>query len=193
MKKTVITLIFFLLIGQSNRAQGALVNGKLKFGGYGGPLFKVGQINGQTGLLAGGQGGLILNHCFVIGLKGYSLSNHIEIDGADNLRLAFHCGGLFLEYIVTSNKFYHFSFESMIGSGNLSYDANEDDLDVNEFPSDSFFVIEPGVNAIVKITKNFRIGAGVTFRYVNGVNYDDLTDSDMMGISAQCVLKFGGF
>jgi len=193
MKKIVITLFVYLLINQPVSLQGAIFNGRFKFGGYGGPFFKVGQINSQTGFFGGGQGGLILNHSYVVGLKGYGLSNNIEIDGVDNRRLTFHCGGFFLEYIVPSDKAYLYSFEAMIGSGNLGYDSNLNDQDDDPFPSDSFFVIEPGVNAIIKISKNFRIGAGVTYRYVNGVDYESLSDSDIMGISAQLVLKFGGF
>jgi hypothetical protein len=55
------------------------------------------------------------------------------------------------------------------------------------------FVIEPGIDAEINIHKNFRIGLGVYYRIVSGVDYADLTNTDLNGISGQITLKFGAF
>lgn len=193
MKKSKISLLFFMLFVHSVSAPKSLFDGGIESGGYGGPFFKLGQINGQTGLFVGGQGGWIINHTFVIGGKGYGIASNVEVEGMEGLRLNFNCGGLMLEYILSSDEVLHYSVEGMLGTGNVSYDDNEDNLDENEFSNDSFFVFEPGVNAILNVTKNLRIGAGITFRYVSGVEYEGLDDSDLMGVSGQLVFKFGGF
>lgn len=60
---------------------------------------------------------------------------------------------------------------------------------------------------MLNVTKNFRIGAGATYRFVNGADYDPgapyrhdngedfetISDSNLSGISAQFVLEFGVF
>jgi hypothetical protein len=93
MKNLAITLIVLLLAFPAVAAGKTLFGGKIESGGYGGPLFKVGPINGGTGLFVGGQGGWIINHHFVLGGKGYVLVNDIDIEGAQNLKLEFACWG----------------------------------------------------------------------------------------------------
>jgi hypothetical protein len=55
------------------------------------------------------------------------------------------------------------------------------------------FVLEPGLDLILNINKNFRLAAGVEYRYVSGVSYESLSSSDLSGISGQIVLKIGVF
>lgn len=192
--KQVFIGVLLLCLATSTLAQETLLSGDIDHGGYGGPFVKVGPINGGTGVFVGGQGGWIINHTFVLGGKGYGLSNRIEISGADNKRLDFTCGGVLLQYIHNSDKLLHFTVESMIGSGNVRYtDADLDTPLDDESPSDHFFVLEPGVSAVLNVSKNMRIAAGASYRYINGVKYADLADSDLSGLSLQVVLKFGGF
>lgn len=83
----------------------------------------------------------------------------------------------------------------MIGAGGVRYVVKdyENDHDNIDYSSDSFFAWEPGINLILNVNKNFRIGAGATYLYVNGVEYDSLSNSDLSGLSAQVFLKFGIF
>jgi hypothetical protein len=195
MKNLIIILLAVVLSYPLMAQEETLFSGKIESGGYGGPLLKIGQINGKTGIFMGGQGGWIINHRLVLGGKGYALVNDVEIEGAQNLKLEFGCGGGLLEYIFSSSKLVHFSIQSMIGAGGVRYAVkkpDEEHSDVN-YDDDAFFVVEPGINLILNVTKNFRIGAGATYRYVNGVEYESLSNSDLSGVSAQVFLKFGAF
>ena len=92
----------------------------------------------------------------------------------------------------------HFSVYSLIGAGGVSYRAglfnhNGTDLDHGGSPTDAFFVFEPAANVELNIVSFLRINAGVSYRFVSGVNFDDLKNSDLAGISGQLTLKFGAF
>ncbi|MFC1614092.1 hypothetical protein ACFL5K_02225 [Gemmatimonadota bacterium] len=195
MKNLIILLLVVLLSYPVMAQDETLLSDEIESGGYGGPLFKIGQINGETGIFVGGQGGWIINHRFVLGGKGYGLVNDVEVEGSQNLKLEFGCGGALLEYIIASNKLLHLSIHSMIGAGGVryavkDYEDNHDDID---YSNDGFFVLEPGINLILNVYKNFRIGAGTTYRYVNGVEYESLSNSDLSGVSVKVLLKFGVF
>jgi hypothetical protein len=122
--------------------------------------------------------------------------NDVEVEGSPNLKLEFGCGGFMLEYTPYSEKLLHLSLHGMIGAGGVRYAVkdyktdNDDDVNYNE---DAFFVLEPGVDAILNVTEAFRVGAGLAYRYVNDVEYEDLTNSDLSGVSGQVVLRFGVF
>ena len=94
--KKLIVILLTILLSCPVIAQETLFSGNIESGGYGGPLIQIGQINGGTGIFVGGQGGWIVNHRFVFGGKGYGLVNHIEIEGLQNIRLDFGCGGALL-------------------------------------------------------------------------------------------------
>jgi hypothetical protein len=175
--------------------QQTLVGTEIENGGYGALLLKVGPINGSTGFFVGTQGGWIINHRFVLGGMFNGLTNTVEIEGLENTKLRVDYGGVLLEYIFAPDKLIHFNVQSVIGGGGVYYevvDYQNPSSNIN-YSADSFFVWEPGANAIVNVTKNFRIGIGMTYRYVTGVAYEDLTNSDLRGINGQFSLKFGKF
>ena len=170
MKKLVTVLLVVLFSYPAMAQDETLLKGEVESGGYGGPIFKVGQINGSTGVFVGGQGGWIINHSFVLGGKGYGLVNIVDIEGSENLELDFGCGGVLLEYIFSSNKLLHLGINTMIGAGGVRYAEKDysNDLEELDYNASSFFVLEPGVNIDLNHSSYFRIGDGATYRYVNG-------------------------
>ena len=195
--KNLIIILFVVILSYPAIAQDeTLISGEVESGGYGAPIFKVGQITGTTGIFVGGQGGWIINHSFVLGGKGYGLVNNVDIEGSQNLKLDFGCGGVLLEYIFSSEKILHVGINTMIGAGGVSYaekDYSNDYEDEVDYNSSSFFVLEPGIYMVLNISSYFRIGAGITYRYVNGVEYKNLTNADLSGVSGEIVFKFGSF
>jgi hypothetical protein len=174
-------------------------NGEVSHGGFGGPMVKFTQVKNEFGVLVGGRGGWIINHSFVIGGGGYGLVNNIE---ANNLYFGtkpfinLGYGGVELEYIIQSDRLIHFSVYTLVGAGGVSYrnslwdDDYRNDLNVT---SDAFFVLEPTANVELNIISFFRINAGVSYRFISGVELDDLRNSDLAGPSAILTLKFGTF
>jgi len=194
----IIMLIFFSC--QSFAQEETLVGGgEVTHGGFGGPVIKYTQIDGEPGVLVGGRGGWIINHTFVIGGGGYGLINNIHANipiSADREEpfINFGYGGLELEYIIRSDELVHFSAYMLIGGGGVTYKDNlwNDRIEWN-YGSDAFFIFEPSANVEVNIISFFRINAGVSYRFISGLNFDDLKNSDFAGPSATLTFKFGKF
>ena len=70
MKRSLIGLLLFAFFGFASAQDEQLVSGKIESGGFGAPVWKITQINGETAMLTGGRGGWIINHTFVIGGGG---------------------------------------------------------------------------------------------------------------------------
>jgi hypothetical protein len=156
-------------------------------GGFGGPIVKFTQIGGEFGVLTGGRGGWIIDHRFVLGGGGYGLSNSIEAKGVgpagEDLEMGY--GGAILEYVLASDDLVHLSFEWLIGAGGTTT--------VDGLEDDAFFVTEPGVNLMLNVTKFFRCGAGVSYRYVQGADFGELDSGDLSGMAGVLTFKFGSF
>ena len=190
-------LLLFISCQSFGQEQTLVGSGEISHGGFGGPVFKYTQIKGEPAVLVGGRGGWIINHTFVIGGGGYGLVNQIEADYLINNKhpfINFGYGGLELEYIIQSDQVVHFSVYTLIGAGGITYKEDIwNDWDDWSSASDEFFVFEPAINVEINIISFFRINAGVTYRFISGVYYSDLQNSDLAGFSGALTLKFGSF
>ncbi len=169
-----------------------LMSGKTTVGGFGAPVVKFSEINDEFAILVGGCGGLIINHAFVIGGGGYGLVNDIEVSGLpypEYRWLNFGYGGLLLGYVNRSRKLAHFSIHSLIGWGGLCYRT----MYYDDWYNDAIFVFEPGIDLMLNVSKNFRIGLGGSYRFVNGVDLVGLDNDDISGPSTSLTFKFGKF
>ncbi len=190
-----LVILAFLFSIPSIAQQQALMSGPIESTGYGAFFTKIGQINGEMGIFMGGQGAWLINHRIGIGGKGYGIINEAKVEGMENVKMEFGCWGALLEYVVASENLVHFNIHSMIGAGGVRYaimdykDAHQD----IDYTQDGFFVVEPGVDLVVNINRNFRIGIGATYRIVSGVDYADLSNVDLNGVAGHLVLKFGVF
>ncbi|MCL5991856.1 MAG: hypothetical protein M1419_07115, partial [Bacteroidetes bacterium] len=180
-------------------------NGEITHGGYGAVELKLTQLQGEMGLLIGGRGGWIINNSFSIGGGGYGLVTSQKInnyptyydDSSAYLRVGW--GGLFVEYINSSNKLIHFTVNTLIGAGGASYTRSYHD-GMNNWNNDGwmyestpFFVVEPGATIDLNVAKFFRISLGASYRFVSGVELSKSTNKDFSGPSANLAFKFGKF
>ena len=217
MKKVAI-LTFVLLISavtfaqdnSSNKDQVNTIFGKNKDTHLG---WFVGLDNGYTQFgsrdvsLSGLNAGIIINHNFSIGFSGSGWTNRNSMfyDRVADTAGAYLEGGfgrLLFEYTPFATSPLHITFPMMIGAGGASYVTDKDyyDWEDNDWDShhkvldsDGFFTFEPGVRAEVNVFRFMRVNAGVSYRYVNGLNLMK-TSSDMMNnFSATFGLKFGRF
>jgi hypothetical protein len=174
-----------------------LISGDIESGGFGGPVLKITSLNGEGAVMFGGRGGWIINHSFVIGGGGYGVVNNINAKRlpTDTVQrfLEMGYGGLELEYIASSDDLIHLSIGLLIGGGGAGYKDENDDMFNSHRKMDSFFVLEPSVHANLNVTHFFRIAAGVSYRYVNGLKSSISTNADLSGPSAVLTFKFGKF
>lgn len=195
-------LVFLLLLAIPVLAQEheTLIGGKIESGGYGGPMLSFTSINGEAAVLVGGRGGWIINHRFVLGGGGYGLSTNLRADvqgpQGEELFLEAGFGGVLLEYYFHPQRLLHFSLQTFIGGGSVTYsdrNQNTDDDTDEPYGMDNFFYCEPGVTLTLNVTSFMRLGGGVSYRYVNGVSLAPLKNSDLAGPAVNVFLNFGSF
>ena len=161
------------------------------------------ELNGQLGYFTGGQLMLGLNHKFNIGFGGYSLvsdvpSNYVDENGFKNYWYEYSYGGLILEPIIWDEELVHVTIPVMVGAGGALFSQyrmfNYDFWDqFTTYPGALFFVVKPGVNAELNVTRFFRIGAGVSYRAAVGSALPNTTDYHNSGFGGNLVFKLGWF
>jgi len=217
--KKILTLILFALFIQAGFAQDepkeemkTIITGKhLKFSGcFISPELKGTIMNDGYGFLMGGRLGVIFNDKFSIGLGGYGLTTEHLVDLTaypevdDIAKIGFGYGGLVFEYTLFGNKMIHFTIPVLVGGGGASLykDVVIDEEEwtweqwsdqFNTYESSGFFVVEPGVNLEVNITKFMRFDLGASYRLVEFTEMDYLSNSDLSNLAVNASLKFGLF
>jgi hypothetical protein len=167
----------------------------LKVADSAGPVLKITNINSENAVMVGGRCGWIINHSFVLGGGGYGLVTDVNAKVTDSIHqfIEMGYGGLEIEYIPSSNDLLHLSVGLLVGGGGIGYKREDNDVFNASHKNNSFFVLEPSVNANLNVTHSFRIDAGVTYRYVSGLKSVVSTNADLSGPSATITFKFGKF
>jgi hypothetical protein len=175
-------------------SQETLIHGNIESGGFGGPVFKMGNVYHEAALLIGGRGGWIINHQYMLGAGGYALVNEIPSKQWANYNMDLGYGGIELAYIQNPDKLTHLSFMILLGGGSVGFtEQGRDQWDESQ-DFDTFYIAEPGVNLILNVTQFFRLGLGGSYRFVKGVQGDsELVSKNLSGPTLVITLKFGTF
>lgn len=161
--------------------------GGLRHGFLVAPVAKITQVNDQFGCMMGGRVGWILNESYIIGLGGCAMVHQVEaneLSSGDTPDMTMKYGGLVLEYVIRPQDLVHFSVYTLIGLGLAEFDYTNVDGD------DNFLVVEPAVNAYLRVTEYFKVGLGVGYRLASGVDLEGLEDGDLSGPLATLTLAF---
>lgn len=170
-------------------------------GGYGAFVMKYSEINGEPALFLGGQGAWVIDRSLGIGFAGYGLAlteSRGDIVAGEDLNLVMGYGGLLLEPVFLSNQLIHLELPVVIGGGYAQYFYQGydewSDWEESYGPGDMFFLIEPGANVTLNLSRHVRLGAGVTYRWLNDVDrLPATTTSDLEGLSYSLSIKIGAF
>ena len=214
MKNLAITLLLTLLITPFSWAQDhyekpvkptkTLLGDGAKVRGFGSVDIRMTEMMDDLGVLVGAHGGIILNNHFVIGLGGYGLTSNFQEEGGENfddLYLYGGYGGLILGGIFSPKEVVHIYTPVLIGAGGMEVtDRNY----LNNFhrpqppfgtytETSAFFVVEPGLEVEINVTRFFKIGVGASYRFIRESDLITVTDKDLSGFSGGMSLKFGKF
>ena len=172
-------------------------------GGFGAVVFKVGNIDGSTGVIFGGRGGWVINRTLVIGGGGYGWLQgpYHSSDNQVDTNLAFAYGGFEIEYLIASNNVVHASIIALIGGGGVSIleqiPQNGTSKRWDDIYSTGVFVFEPAANVEVTLLPWLRIAAGLGYRVVSGVDIDlggrTYDNSSVSGLFGVGTIKFGSY
>lgn len=181
--------------GSRPEQQTLLGGSDFEHGGYGGPSATYSRMLGSNVLLVGGRGAWLLDGRFgvggaVNGLIPTQSAFSARTDERYDLRLGY--GGLWLEYVFTPHRVLHSTVGVLLGGGWLGRRNGE-------FPGeetlgfDALFAVEPTVTTEVNVLSFFRIGAGISYRYLGGVDLEGLESSDLSNFAGTLFFKFGSF
>lgn len=183
-------------------------NKKVRLSGYGAPMVRMGESNGNFMAFAGAKAGLMIDS-FVIGGAYFIYTGYME-DVANNghkHNILTQYGGFVLEYNFFPKNIVNFSVGSIIGPGTSGYVSEEenshhdhDDYDDHhhddyyyKYHGTYFFVLEPEIMLYVNVTRFFRVGVGVSYRFTDGLDEYGLTDKTFDGFNGLLMLQFGWF
>lgn len=194
MKYYFIILLYFLMVMSVFAEEETLVGNKFHSGGYGGFFWKIGSINGKSGIMAGGRGAWIINHKFAIGGGGSGLVVDMETnqlsENGKTLYLDVDWGGIEFEYIHDSDKMFHWTIHTLFGSGSARLIEHDPEM---TFETDTFWLVEPSFNMDMNVFKSFRIGVGISYRATMNLSVGEISSADINGLSALIIFKFGSF
>jgi hypothetical protein len=171
-------------------------SGQHTFGGFGGPIFRVTSVAGETMALGGGGGAFLIDRKFAIGGAGFGGTQRVDArvaspDGRGEMDFGY--GGLTLEVITRPSRLVHATVGVLLGGGAVSVwpdDLRPRNRDRND---DTFSVVEPQVSAELNLTRWFRMGASVAYRAAFGAETPRLVNDNLSGVSGGLVFKFGSF
>ncbi len=194
LRNAFIFVIALALTFPAHAGEQTLITGEIESGGFGGPVLRIGGINGETGVWMGGRGGWIINHRFILGGGGCGLVSDVEAfkEAGETYYIEMGYGGMELEFIIKSDQMVHFSVMSLFGAGGITINRHGDvDQTAND---DAVFVMEPAAALEINIVEFFRINIGASYRYVSGFKtVHGISESDLAGVSGVLTLKFGEF
>ncbi len=172
---------------------------EVSFSGFGGPVLTIGKIGDNYSVFTGGKGAAIISNTVLIGGGGYGMVTPTKRQDITGIRytgtdkyVAFGYGGGLLGMNLLQKKLINFSAYSIIGGGGLDTYSNSTG-DAGSGNSDACFVLEPTLQTNVNMARWFRLGLGVSYRKVYGLNSSQLSNDAFSGLNGVVSAEFGWF
>ena len=198
-RRALLALLVLSAIPALTHAQGdeyLFEKGPRDFGGFGGPMYRVTQVAGETMSIGGGGGAFLINRRFAIGGMGVGGSSRVDaiIEGTPvRGEIDFGYGGFTLEVITRPSKLFHATYGVLLGGGGVSVWPDNlrprNSSDVGE----AFGVAEPQVGIEVNVVRWMRIGVTGGYRFTFGAEVPELVNDNLNGASGTLVFRFGKF
>ena len=155
---------------------------------YGGTGVLFTSVNNQFTVMNGGRGSATFNNRLTFGGGGWGMAKgvavtNIQEDSYSFIKMGY--GGLEIGYIVLPGEKLNIGTHLMTACGALFKETIPDD---GEDVMKIFPVVEPSVFAQVSLGKIFRLDIGLSYRFVRGSNFPEVSDHDLSGFS--CYLAF---
>jgi hypothetical protein len=156
------------------------------------PEVKINSIQGDIGTLVGFYGGALINRTFLIGISGGVNLGHPRVNYG-------YFGGI-MQYISKPADVVHWSGQMLLAYGTTKdYEHPKEGLLDNfwNISGAPFFIMEPGLNLEVNLSRRVTLVAGMSYRYVSRLNENNenvmitrVTNEDLSGLNFNIGLKF---
>ena len=201
MKKNSFLVLFFLVMLQSSLlaqyepktlfGDSGLVNTN-NLGFFVAPSYGFTQVDGSNTTLLNLRGGISIKDKFTLGAYFNISHNESRPQGETipNAYLEYWTVGGFAEYTLLSKKIIHFTFPLYLGYGEVQMHNKHG---VSGLGKANFLQIEPSALLEVNLFRSTRLNLGVGYRFIGEMDYRNLNQSDISGLTAYFGLKFGIF
>jgi len=154
------------------------------------PTYGLTEMDGSTASLFQLRGGLSMKDKLSFG--GYFTTSVNEIrpqsETIPNIYMDYWTVGTFAEYTLLSKKLVHVTFPVFFGYGEVQMDNEIGETGLGEA---NFFQIEPSALVEVNLHKYVRLNLGASYRFVGQMEYRNLNQNDISGLTGYIGLKFG--
>ena len=166
--------------------------------GFGALTLEYSQISGKGALALGARGGIISNRELAIGIGGYGFANNLHVktflDHQPLERMLIGAyGGLYFEPIAKSTKNMHISIPFLFGLGAailIEDHGDESDSQINKIDSDTYYILQPGVEMTFNLGQFFRTGVALTYRRAISFDMIETNDNALNGLTLGLTFKF---
>ncbi|HVK39585.1 MAG TPA: hypothetical protein VNA88_13690 [Candidatus Kapabacteria bacterium] len=200
MKRIALLAALVLIPVVAAAQESTIFSGDIDHGGYGGMVTKLTSINGELGVMMGGEGAWVIDHTAYLGFQGTGLVNRMDAKklqtNGEPYVLRVNEFGLRAGYIHNSDDVLHLTAGTLIGGGSMLLSERfvwTDDSDVQWDTDQMYFLLEPEVAAELNVTKWMRVAATGSYRFAIGADYEGMTESDLSGPTGSLTLRFGWF
>ena len=188
-------------------SQGPMIVERVHSGFLVAPDFKITEVDGKTSELAGGYAGWLTDGKIFFGGGGYWLANQ-----SSDREMAY--GGLIVQWLARTNERFGFSAKGLVGGGRATLSSSVSDIlqlsdrdrtslgriDQGDLSRarltdsrirfrEDFFVAEPEVDLLVRLTKRLRLTGGAGYRFTAG---EGQNDNRLHGAVGSVGLQIGG-
>jgi hypothetical protein len=182
----------------------SLLGKENELAGFGGADVKLSTIKDDRTLLLGMHGGFVINRHFLFGLSACGMTTKNSFSGTHpgqtttkQLNIEGGYGGLLFGATLFTKEVIHVTFPIVFGAGYLDVvDPNFLGAFSNQevtVEQSAFVVVEPAVQLEINITKNLRLAAGASYRYVTASSLQNIVNSDLTGFASSVSVRFGRF
>jgi hypothetical protein len=190
-----IVIFIFLTVespAQEQDSTHALFSSNVKVSEIWTPEVKINSIQGDVGTLIGFYGGAVFNHSILLGISGGVNLSHPRVN--------YGYFGAVGQYIYKPSTLWHCSGQILLAYGSTKDYENPKSGLLDNFwniSGASFFLMEPGINLELNLSKRLTLVTGISYRYVSGLNENNenvqithVTNEDLSGINFNIGLKF---
>jgi hypothetical protein len=195
MKKPIIALLSLLLAASAFAAEPKEPEVLLKGAGFsfpaaGGPAAKLAWLGGGSAVLTGGRGSLLLGDTTAIGFGVYSLSSEVFTQDASGLKreLGLTYGGLVLDTFFLPRRPLFLNFSTLVGGGGATGTRR---TATAEKDRTSFFIVEPEINIMLNVTRELRVGLGLSYRLTAGSDTASVLGETLNGPAGALSILYG--
>jgi hypothetical protein len=163
---------------------------KVKVSGFGAFNMDFGSIENNFGLMLGGEGAVLINRSFFVGLYGRGLTTlplytytYYSSNGAKNIEImqrgAFGHGGLLIGYVFAPTKPIHLGISARIGAGGIGL---IDDYSSSYYdPNHSYYYNYPYVAPLLVLSPQLDLEMNLTnwFKFRISAGYQYVTDATL--------------